>query len=86
MCDGRGDGRVMGGVTGGMKFVKSLYLKGSAPSEGRDGELSLTSQQKSEHETKLFDVHQQEALNFQHAILSKMFPYWEQDIPLLGID
>ncbi len=90
MCDGRGDGRVMGGVTGGMtggmKFAKSLYLKGSAPSEGRDGALSLTSQQKSEHKIKLFDVHQQVAAIFQHALLSKMFPYWEQDIPLLGID
>ena len=56
--DGRGDGRVMGGVTGGMKFAKSLYLKGSAPSDGRDGALSLKSQQKSEHEIKLFDAHQ----------------------------
>ena len=76
----------MGGVTGGMKFAKSLYLKGSAPSDGRDGELSLKSQQKSEHEIKLFDVHQQVALNFQHALLSKMIPYWEQNIPFLGID
>ena len=54
---GGGDGRVMGGVTGGMtggmKFAESLYLKGSAPSDGRDGALSLESQQKSENETKL---------------------------------
>ena len=75
-----------GGMTGGMKIEESLCLKGSAPSDGRDGALSLTSQQKSGHEIKLFDVHQQEALNFQHAILSKMFPYWGQDIPFLGID
>ena len=79
-------GGLMGGMTGGMKIEESLYLKGSAPSDGRDGALSLTSQQKSGHEIKLFDVHQQEALNFQHAILSKMFPYWEQYIPFLGID
>ncbi|MBQ7662252.1 MAG: hypothetical protein IJS48_02645 [Prevotella sp.] len=83
-------GGMMGGVTGGfmgeMKIEESLYLKGSAPSDGRDGALSSTSQQKSEHEIKLFDVHQQEALNFQHAILSITFPYWEQDIPFLGID
>ncbi len=72
------------GVTGGMKFAESLYLKGSAPSDGRDGALPFESQQKSGHEIKLFDVHQQEALNFQHAILSKMlltgnriFPSWE---------
>ena len=75
-----------GGMTGGMKFAESLYLKGSAPSDGRDGALPFESQQKSEHEIKLFDVHQQEALNFQHAILSKMFPYWEQNNPFLGID
>ena len=79
-------GGLMGGMTGGMKIEESLYLKGSAPSEGRDGGLSLKSQQKSEHEIKLFDVHQQEALNFQHAILSRTFPYREQDIPFLGID
>ena len=75
-----------GGMTGGMKFAKSLYLKGSAPSDGRDGALSLKSQQKSGHEIKLFDVHQQVALNFQHALLQKRFPYWELDIPFLGID
>jgi hypothetical protein len=90
MCDGRGDGRVMGGVTGGvtggMKFAESLYLKGSAPSDGRDGAFSLKSQQKSEHEIKLFDVHQQDAPIFQHALLSRTFPYWEQDIPFLGTD
>ena len=79
-------GGVTGGLTGGMKFAESLCLKGSAPSDGRDGALSLESQQKSEHKTKLFDVHQQEALNFQHALLQKRFPYWEQDIPFLGID
>ena len=51
-------GGVMGGMTGGMKIEESLCLKGSAPSDGRDGALSLESQQKSENETKLFDVHQ----------------------------
>ena len=79
-------GGVTGGMTGGMKFAESLYLKGLAPSDGRDGALSLKSQQKTEHEIKQFDVHQQEALNFQHAILSRTFPYREQDIPFLGID
>ena len=79
-------GGVTGGMTGGMKIEESLYLKGSAPSDGRDGALPFESQQKSGHEIKLFDVHQQEALNFQHAILSKMFPYWEQNNPFLGID
>ena len=73
-------------MTGEMKIEESLYLKGSAPSDGRDGALPFESQQKSGHEIKLFDVHQQEALNFKHALLSKMFPYWEQDIPFLGID
>ena len=51
-------GGVTGGLTGGMKIEESLCLKGSAPSDGSDGALSLTSQQKSEHEIKLFDVHQ----------------------------
>jgi hypothetical protein len=58
-----------GGMTGGMKIEESLYLKGSAPSDGRDGELFAYSQQKSERETKLFDAHQQDALNFQKAKL-----------------
>ena len=47
-----------GGMTGGMKITKSLCLKGSAPFDGRDGALFVYSQQKSEHEIKLFDVHQ----------------------------
>ena len=51
-------GGVKGGMTGGMKIEESLCLKGSAPSDGRDGELFVYVQQKSEHETKLFDVHQ----------------------------
>ena len=51
-------GGMMGGLTGGMKIEEYLYLKGSAPFDGRDGALSLESQQKSEHETKLFDAHQ----------------------------
>ena len=51
-------GGVMGGMTGGMKIEEFLYLKGSAPSDGRDGALFVYSQQKSEHEIKLFDVHQ----------------------------
>ena len=51
-------GGVMGGMTGGMKIEESLYLKGSAPSDGRDGALFVYIQQKSEHEIKQFDVHQ----------------------------
>ena len=47
-----------GGMTGGMKIEESLCLKGSAPSDGRDGALLFESQHKSEHETKLFDAHQ----------------------------
>ena len=58
MCYGRGMGGLMGGIKGEMKIAKSLCLKGSAPSDGRDEALSLKSQQKSEHETKLFDAHQ----------------------------
>jgi hypothetical protein len=33
-----------GGMTGGMKIEESLYLKGSAPFDGRDGELFAYSQ------------------------------------------
>ena len=44
IVDGRVDGRVMGGMTGemkgGMEMEKFLYLKGSAPSDGRDGQKS----------------------------------------------
>lgn len=39
----RGDGSVMGEMTGEvkgeMKMTKSLYLKGLEPSDGRDGHL-----------------------------------------------
>ena len=58
-----------GGMTGGMKIEESLYLKGSAPFDGRDGALLFESQHKSEHEIKLLDVHQQEAPNFRYALL-----------------
>ena len=34
-----------GGMTGEMKIEESLYLKGSAPSDGRDGALFVYSQQ-----------------------------------------
>jgi len=51
-------GGMKGGLTGGMKNEESLCLKGSAPSDGRDEALFVYSQQKSEHEIKLFDVHQ----------------------------
>ena len=51
-------GGMTGGMTGGMKIEESLYLKGSAPFDVRDGALSLKSQQKSENEIKLLDVHQ----------------------------
>ena len=42
-------GGMTGGMTGGMKIEESLCLKGSAPSDGRDGALSFESQQKSEN-------------------------------------
>ena len=75
-----------GGMTGEIKIEESLYLKGSAPSDGRDGALSFESQQKSAHEIKLFDAHQQEAPNFQTRFTFKIFPYWELSVPLLGTD
>ena len=50
-------GGVMGGVTGGMKIEESLCLKGSAPSDGRDGALSFESQQKSENVISLSMSH-----------------------------
>ena len=34
-------GGVTGGLTGGMKIEESLYLKGSAPFDGRDGAFSF---------------------------------------------
>ena len=34
--EGRDEGRDMGEMKGGMEMVKSLYLKGSAPLDGRD--------------------------------------------------
>jgi hypothetical protein len=34
-------GEMKGEMKGGMKFAESLYLKGSAPSDGRDGHDSV---------------------------------------------
>ena len=80
-------GGVTGGMTGGMKIEESLYLKGSAPSDGRDGALSSTSQQKSEHKIKLCSMLiNKNRLFFKHAFLSKMFPYWELSVPYLETD
>ena len=57
-------GGVTGEVTGGMKIEESLYLKGLAPSDGRDGALSLKSQQKSGNVTfKMFPYWELSVLN-----------------------
>ena len=73
-------GGLMGGVTGGMKIEESLYLKGSAPSDGRDGALSLESQQKSENVRSLSMSHAFfNTLYFQKfsPIGNRTFPNWK---------
>ena len=43
IVDGRVNGRDMGGMTGGVKggmeMARFLYLKGLAPSDGKDGQV-----------------------------------------------
>jgi len=73
-------GGVTGGLTGGMKIEESLYLKGSAPSDGRDGALSFESQQKTENVRFLSMSHTFfNTLYFQKRSLTgnSVFPIWE---------
>ena len=73
-------GGMTGGVTGRMKFAESLYLKGSAPSDGRDGALSFESQQKTENVRFLSMSHTFfNTLYFQKFSLigNRTFPNWK---------
>ena len=56
-----------GGMTGGMKIEESLYLKGSAPSDGRDGALFV----KESTKIRTRQIFVNESRFFQHALLSK---------------
>ena len=75
-----------GGMTGGMKIEESLYLKGSAPFDGRDGELFAYSQQNQNTKQNCSMFINKNRLFFKHALLSRTFPYWELSVPLLGTD
>ena len=73
-------GGMTGGMTGGMKIEGSLCLKGSAPSDGRDGALSFESQQKTENVRFLSMSHAFfNTLYFQKRSLTgnSVFPIWE---------
>ena len=65
-------GEMKGGMTGGMKIEESLCLKGSAPSDGRDGALSLESQQKTENVR---------FLSMSHTFFNTLY---FKNVPLLG--
>ena len=82
----------MGEMTGEMKNAESLYLKGLAPSDGRDGHIFVNTPPLSVNNASLF---------FNKAALfalnlglfcakcsqagNNLFPPWEQNIPSLGI-
>ena len=69
-----------GEMTGEMKIEESLYLKGSVPSDGRDGALSFESQQKSENVKSLSMSHAFfNTLYFQKFSLigNRTFPNWK---------
>jgi len=68
--DGRGIGEMTGEMKGEMKMAKSFYLKGSSPSDGRDGPLFVNTPSLSVNNASLF--------------LRQIFPAWEIFIPTLG--
>ena len=82
----------MGEMTGEMKNAGSLYLKGSTPSDGRDGPLFVNNPSLSVNNASL--ISNNPALFALNPILfcarcsltgNYLFPPWEQNIPSLGI-
>ena len=91
-ADGRDDGSVMGEMKGGMKNVESLYLKGSTPSDGRDGPLFVNTPSLSVNNASLIsnnpDLFALNPILFcaRCSLTEKyLFPAWEQYLPSLGI-
>ena len=82
----------MGEMTGEMKNAGSLYLKGSTPSDGRDGPLFVNTPSLSVNNASL--ISNNPALFTLNPILfcarcslteKYLFPPWEQYLPSLGI-
>ena len=76
-------GEMTGEIKGGMKIVKSLYIKAFWEIEGRDGVIfdKLHLMSKMSSTTKIVC---QRLLDYSH-LGNEMFPRWEQSIPSLGI-
>ena len=74
----------MGEMAGEMKNAGSLYLKGSTPSDGRDGPLFVNTPPLSVNNASLF--FNKAALFTLNLILflRQIFPAWEIFIPTLG--
>jgi hypothetical protein len=81
----------MGEMTGEMKNAGSLYLKGSTPSDGRDGPLFVNTPSLSVNNASL--ISNNPALFALNPILfcarcsltgNYLFPLWEQKTPSLG--
>jgi hypothetical protein len=82
----------MGEMTGEMKNAGSLYLKGSTPSDGRDGPLFVNTPPLSVNNASLF-FNKAALFTLNLALFcarysqpgNYLFPPWEQNIPSLGI-
>ena len=75
-------GRVMGGMTGGMKNGKLIYLKVFPAIDGRDGGFSI--------KTTIFPLLEPQSVSMRHKELwhshagNRTFPHWEHGIPSVG--
>ena len=74
--DGSDMGEMTGEVKGEMKIPRSLYLKVSAPSDGRDGHDFVN--------TPSLSVNNPWLLGNNARLIDNQFPYWELFIPTLG--
>ena len=99
IVDGRDEGSDMGEMKGEMKMTRILCLKGLAPSDGRDGPISVNKPSLSVNNASLFfnkapllALHQSmlapdvPLLGTIYSHLGNVaFPAWEQNIPSVGI-
>ena len=74
--DGSDMGEMTGEVKGEMKMARCLYLKASAPSDGRDGHDFVN--------TPSLSVNNPWLLGNNARLIDNQFPYWELFIPTLG--
>ncbi len=82
----------MGGMTGEIKMAKTLYLKGLAPSDGRDEaffdkncSLFINYARLTFNKAALFALDVPLLGTIYSHLGNKRFPAWEQNIPSVGI-